>query len=144
ELSPRVPPFVKLPIIFGHLPFADASCSDQQNESGRLCDFLRKLLRPGTASPQVRGRKKQARGRILALDGGLEPLRQRLIRRVITEKPARHSSHRVRGRCARGTVFADGLLPATGSLTRSACQVIELPGISLAGMCDILQPVALD
>ena len=102
KCSSRLHPFVERLVVFGHLPFADASWADQQNEAGRIGDFLRKLRRPGTAGPQVRGREEYARGGVLALDGGFEPLRQRLIRRVIAQKPARHSSHRVRAVVHRG------------------------------------------
>ena len=91
KVGSRLRPAVERLVIFGHLPFADAGLADQQNESGRLRDFLGELGRPGAAGAQVRGREEDARRRILALDGGLEPLGQRLVRRVIAEKPARHA-----------------------------------------------------
>ena len=90
----RLHPLVERFVVFIDLPVAEAALSNQQNERGRLRDFLGKLRRPGTAGAQVRGGEEDARGGVLALDGGLEPLRQRLIRRVIAEKPALHSKHR--------------------------------------------------
>ena len=121
EIGRRLHPFVERLVIFEHLPSVRRPFADEQNESGRLGDFLGELGRPGAAGPQVRGREEYARGGILALDGGLEPLRQRLVRRMVAEKPARHSIHRVRavvhqGPCC-GWLAAGN---ATGPLTRRA------------------------
>jgi hypothetical protein len=111
EIGRRLGPFVERLVIFEHLPRTHFP-ANQQNESGRGRDFLGKLGRPGTAGPHVRGGEEYARGGILALDGGLKPLGQRLIRRMVAEKPARHSSHRVRAVVHRDRA-ADGLLPET-------------------------------
>ena len=127
----RLRPFVERLVIFEHLPRSHFP-ADQQNESGRGRDFLGKLGRPGTAGPHVRGGEEYARGGILALDGGLEPLRQRLIRRMIAEKPARHSSHRVEPLCTRD-LLPTACRNATGPPTRRAWQDIELSGISQRG-----------
>ena len=52
-----------------------ASCADQEPPARRCV-----------------GAKNTREAGILALDRGLEPFRQRLIRRVIAEKPALHAS----------------------------------------------------
>ncbi len=117
KFSSRIGPFVERLVVFGHLPFADAFGADQKDEGGRLGDFPRELLRPGAAGPQMRGCEEDARGRILALDSGLETLRQSLIRRMVAEKPALHSTHR--GRAATRIVFQGyAAAPATRGIRR--------------------------
>ena len=54
----RLHPLIERLVVFGHLPFADAGFADEQDESGRVGDFLRQLRRPGAAGAQVRGSKK--------------------------------------------------------------------------------------
>ena len=73
-------------------------------------DFLRQLRGPRSAGAQVRGREEQARRGVLALDRGLQPLRQRLIRRVVAQEPALHSMHRVAEPHAGPPPNATGLL----------------------------------
>ena len=78
-------------MVFRYLPFADAGRADEQNETGGFGDLVSELRRPGASSAQVRGREEDAGLRILALDGVLEPLGQRLVGGVIAEKPTRHA-----------------------------------------------------
>ena len=92
EGAPRLHPPVERLVIFGDLPLADAMFADEQKEGVRLSEFLRELIRPGAAGAQVRRGEKDACRRVLAREGGLEPLGERLVRRMIAEKPARHPS----------------------------------------------------
>jgi hypothetical protein len=93
ECSARLDPSVERLVIFGNLPLADAGRADEQNEGGCFGDFLSQLRGPRSAGAQVRGREEQARRGVLVLDRGLQPLRQRLIRRVVAREPALHSMH---------------------------------------------------
>ena len=142
KCSPRVHPFVERLVVFGHLPFADARWADQQNEGGRFGDFLRKLRRPRSAGAQMRRREEYARSGVLALDRGFKPLRQRLIRRVIAEKPALHSSHRVRAVVREGLCLPLVARNETALLARGAWQDNDLPRISQLVRGPVLQPVA--
>ena len=110
KFSPRVHPFVERFIIFGHLPLADARWTDQQNETGRISDFLRKLRRPGAAGSEVRRSEECAGSGILAFDRGFEPLRKRLVRRMVAEKPALHSMAPGWQSCTRAARNATGPL----------------------------------
>ena len=94
KVGRRLHPAVERLVIFGHLPLPDAGFADQQNESVRVGDLLGELRRPRAAGAQMCRREEDARCGIFALDGGFEPFRQRLIGRVVAEKPALHSMHR--------------------------------------------------
>jgi hypothetical protein len=83
-------PFIERLIVFEYLPRADA-LPDQQNENIGVRDLLRELRRLGAAGAHSSRREKNVRTGILALDGGFQPLRHRLVSRMIAEKPPLHS-----------------------------------------------------
>jgi hypothetical protein len=91
EGLPRLHPAIECLVILWDLPLADAGLADEQNEGVRFGELPGKLVSPRAAGAQVRVRKENAGRRVLALNRGLDPLRQRLVRRMIAKKPARHA-----------------------------------------------------
>ena len=79
-------------VVFRDLPLSESGLADQENKCIRLGDFLRQLGAPRTTGAQMRRGEEHPRCRILRLDSVFEPRGQRLVRRVITEKPAAHST----------------------------------------------------
>jgi hypothetical protein len=81
--------------VFIKLPSTQALFSDEEHERVRLRNFIGKLLQPIATCPQAFGRKKDLRLGVLAPQRLLERLRERQVLRIVTQKPASHSNHRI-------------------------------------------------
>ena len=87
-LHPPVERFV----VLHRLPRADALLAHQQDEGCCLGDFLGKLRQPEAAGTQALGREKATRIGVLAPQRRFKRLHQRKVLRIVTQKPATHSS----------------------------------------------------
>ena len=91
EARRRLGPFFERFVVFKDLPITDAVRAHEEDEGVRVGNLLRKLCRPRAAQLQMRRCEEDVRAGVLSFNGELEAFRQRLIRRVIAEKPTSHS-----------------------------------------------------
>src|SRR5262249_8910068 len=84
-------PLVERLVVFKHLPIANTPLAHQQDEGVRLRDLIGERFRPEAPRAQTRRREEHANVRILSLKRGLQPLGQRLIRRMVAQEPSSHS-----------------------------------------------------
>src|SRR5262245_35002126 len=84
-------PLVEGLVILQHLPIADALLTHQQDKSVRLRDLIGEGFRPKAPGAQTRGREEHPSVTVLALKSPLQALGQRLIGRMVAEKPPSHS-----------------------------------------------------